>query len=110
LQIFGKQYEALKKSGVQTVAISTDDTRATRDLKDNKEGVKLPMPILPDPKLELFKPYRAYDDFEDQPLHGTFLIDVQGNVRYQRISAEPFLDVEFIKVEAERIDRILKRN
>ena len=55
------------------------------------------MPMLADPKLELFKLYRAYDDFESQPLHGTFLIDAQGNVRFQRISADPFLDVEFIK-------------
>ena len=55
------------------------------------------MPMLADPKLELFKRYQAYDDFESQPLHGTFLIDAQGNVRFQRISADPFLDVEFIK-------------
>ena len=36
------------------------------------------MPILADPKLELFKLYQAYDDFESQPLHGTFLIDAAG--------------------------------
>ena len=29
------------------------------------------MPMLADPKLDLFKRYRAYDDFESQPLHGT---------------------------------------
>jgi alkyl hydroperoxide reductase subunit AhpC len=67
------------------------------------------MPMLADPKLELFKLYRAFDDFENQPLHATFLIDAQGNVRYQRISADPFLDVEFIKTEAGRINRMLKR-
>ena len=64
------------------------------------------MPMLADPKLELFKRYRAFDDFEDQPLHGTFLIDAQGNVRFQRISADPFLDVEFIKTEAARVNRM----
>ena len=58
------------------------------------------MPMLPDPKLDLFKAYHAFDDFESQPLHGTFLIDAQGNVRFQRISAEPFLDVDFLKAEA----------
>ena len=50
------------------------------------------MPMLADPKLELFKRYRAFDDFEDQPLHGTFLIDAEGDVRFQRISADPFLE------------------
>ena len=99
--------EALKKLNVETVAISTDDLEATKVLKNNKDGIKFPMPMLADPKLELFKRYRAYDDFEGQPLHGTFLIDAQGNVRFQRISADPFLDVEFIKSEAERVNRIV---
>ena len=94
---------------VETVAISSDDARRRPALKNNKDGIKFPMPMLADPKLELFKRYRAYDDFENQPLHGTFLIDAQGNVRFQRISADPFLDVEFIKAEAGRINRILKR-
>jgi peroxiredoxin len=108
LQLFGKEYEALKKRNVEMVAISTDDAQATKDLKNNKEGVKFPMPMLADPQLELFKRYRAYDDFESQPLHGTFLIDAQGNVRFQRVSADPFLEVEFIKAEAERVNRIVK--
>ena len=38
-----------------------------------------------------------------------FLIDTEGNVRFQRISAEPFLDVEFIRAEAARVNRILKK-
>ena len=109
LQVFGKEYEALKKLNVETVAISTDDPDAAKALKNNKDGIKFPMPILADPKLELFKRYRAYDDFENQPLHGTFLIDAEGNVRFQRISADPFLDVEFIKAEAERVNRILSQ-
>jgi hypothetical protein len=29
-------------------------------------------------------------------------------VRFQRISADPFLDVEFIKTEAARVNRILR--
>ena len=78
LQLFGKEYEALKQRNVETVAISTDDLDAAKSLKNNKDGIKFPMPILADPKLELFKLYRAYDDFENAPLHGTFLIDVAG--------------------------------
>jgi peroxiredoxin len=109
LQVFGKEYEALKKLGVDTIAVSTDDAEATRTLKNNREGVKFPMPMITDPRLESFKRYRAYDDFEAQPLHGTFLIDAQGNVRFQRISADPFLDVEFIKAEAARVDRLVER-
>jgi peroxiredoxin len=108
LQLFGKDYEALKKQNVETIAISTDDLQATKALKANKDGIAFPMAMLADPKLELFKLFRAYDDFEGQPLHGTFLIDASGNVRFQRISADPFLDVEFIKTEAARVNRLVK--
>ena len=106
LETFGKEVDALKKLGVEVVGISTDDLEATKKLKENKSGIKFPMPLLADPKLEVFKAYRAFDDFENQPLHGTFLIDGQGNIRFQRISAEPFLDVDFIKTEAARVARL----
>jgi len=109
LQLFGKEHEALKQRNVETVAISTDDLDAAKSLKNNKDGIKFPMPILADPKLELFRLYRAYDDFENAPLHGTFLIDSQGNVRYQHVSADPFLDVDFIKNEADRVNRIRRQ-
>jgi alkyl hydroperoxide reductase subunit AhpC len=66
------------------------------------------MRMLPDPELDVFKKYGAFDDFEGQPLHGTFLVDANGYVRFQRVSAEPFLDVEFIKAETERVTRLLK--
>ena len=108
LELFGKEYDALRKLNVETIAVSTDDAEATRALKNNPDGIKFPMPMLADPKLELFKRYQAFDDFENQPLHGTFLIDAQGNVRFQRISSDPFLEVEFIKAEAARVNRMLK--
>jgi hypothetical protein len=53
--------------------------------------------------LKVFKQYRAYDDFEQQPLHGTFLIDRQGLVRWQDISYEPFTEVEFLLRESKRL-------
>ncbi|MFO0953502.1 MAG: redoxin domain-containing protein [Isosphaeraceae bacterium] len=109
LDLFGKANDALEKLNTKVVAVSTDDAEATRKLKNNDEGVKFPMPLLADPKLDVFKKYRAYDDFEAVPLHGTFLIDTAGNVRFQRMSAEPFLDVDFIKAEAARVNTLLKR-
>ena len=108
LETFGKEVKALKDLGAEVVAVSTDDVEATAALKFNTEKVDFPMPMLSDPKLEVFKAYRAYDDFEGQPLHGTFLIDAKGMVRFQSISADPFLDVEFIKAEAARVNRLLK--
>ena len=107
LQVFGKEYESLKKMGVDMLAISTDAEEACRELKNNADGVSFPMPMLADPKLESFRRWGAYDDFEDQPLHGTMLIDADGAVRFQRISADPFLEIEFLKTEAARVLRLL---
>ena len=103
---FGKAHDALKAINTEVVAVSTDDVASSKELKNNKDGVKFPMPILSDPALETFKRYRAYDDFEARPMHGTFLIDADGRVRFQRISAEPFLDVDFIKSEAARVNQM----
>jgi peroxiredoxin/tetratricopeptide (TPR) repeat protein len=108
LQVFGKEIAALKALDTEVVAVSTDDLAATKALKANPDKIAFPMPMLADPKLEVFKAYRAFDDFEAQPLHGTFLIDARGDVRFQRISADPFLDVEFIKAEAARVRRLVK--
>nr|UXE45586.1 hypothetical protein Hi04_10k_c4998_00029 [uncultured bacterium] len=108
LQEFGKAYDAFKALDTSIVAVSTDDLETSRALKENKDGIKFPMPILPDPKLSLFKAYRSYDDFEKVPLHGAFLIDARGSVRFKRISADPFLDVEFLKKEAARVSRLAK--
>jgi peroxiredoxin/tetratricopeptide (TPR) repeat protein len=106
LQAFGKEVDAFRALNTELVAVGTDDPDATRSLKANAEGIAFPMPLLADPRLEVFRAYRCYDDFEGQPLHGTFLIDARGAVRYRRIAADPFLDVEFLKAEATRINRL----
>ncbi len=108
LQEFGKQMKAFEAADTDLVAIGTDTLEDAKALKSNTDGIKFPMPFLPDPSLGVFKKYQAFDDFENQPLHGAFLIDKQGNVRFQRISADPFLDAEFMKGEAERINRMVK--
>jgi len=53
--------------------------------------------------LATFKAYRAFDDFENQALHGTFIIDERGLVRWQDISFEPFMDGKFVLKEAQRL-------
>ena len=108
LQEFGKQVKAFEGTETDLIAIGTDNLEDARALKANAEGVKFPMPFLPDPSLAVFKQYQAFDDFEAAPLHAVYLIDKKGQVRFQRISADPFLDVEFLKGEAARINRMVK--
>jgi peroxiredoxin/tetratricopeptide (TPR) repeat protein len=107
LQEFSAEIPELEKLGIDVVAVSTDDANACRTLKANPDGVTFEMPMLADPALDQFKAYRCFDDFENLPLHGVFLIDADGQIRFQRISADPFLDIKFIKEEAARVNRVL---
>ena len=102
LKAFAPMTEEFKKAGVSLVAISTDDQEG---LKQSIEGYEkaFPFPLVSDAKLDVFKAYRSYDDFEKQTLHGTFLIDEEGLVRWQDISYEPFMDPKFVLGEYKRL-------
>lgn len=91
-----------REAGLDWVAISSDDAEGLRiSIRNYKEG--LPIPLLSDPQLEVFKAYRCFDDFENLPLHGTFLIDAEGRVRWQDIGFEPFMEPQFVLDEAKRL-------
>ena len=62
-----------------------------------------PFPLVSNAELDVFKAYRCYDDFEKQPLHGTFLIDGQGLVLWQDVGFEPFMEVDFLLKESQRL-------
>ena len=66
----------------------------------------VPIRLLSNSELDVFKMYRAFDDFENQPLHGTFLIDGEGRIRWQDIGHEPFMDHEFVLKESKRLLKI----
>ena len=71
-----------------------------------KDEKPFPFPLLSDAGLRTFKAYRAYDDFEKMPLHGAFLIDGDGYVRWQDIGYQPFKDTAYLLGEAKRLLRI----
>jgi len=84
------------------MAISTDDLEGLK-ISMKEYGDEVPMELIADPELKVFKEFRAFDDFEQQPLHGTFLIDGRGYIRWQDISYEPFMDHEFLLEESKRL-------
>ncbi|MEM7232815.1 MAG: hypothetical protein AAF517_11595, partial [Planctomycetota bacterium] len=47
--------------------------------------------------------YRCFDDFENTPLHGTFVISPDGRILWQDISYEPFMDPKFVLKEGLRL-------
>lgn len=122
---FAPKTKEFVDAGISLVAISTDEIKKLKksvdsfqiedtldiplekDLKAFLENTEtpgeFPFPLLSDADLNIFKDYRAYDDFENQPLHGTFLIDGEGLIRWQDISYEPFNEPEFLLKEAKRL-------
>lgn len=47
--------------------------------------------------------FASYDDFEELELHSTILIDAQGRVHWKRTGGDPFMDVEFLAKQIERL-------
>lgn len=96
-----KQFSDL---GVDIVAIGSDTAANIHAANlDLPEAERLPFAMLADPKLDAFKAWRCYDDFEKMSLHGTFLVDQNGRVRWQDISYEPFTEIDWLLQEARRL-------
>ncbi len=98
---FAAEQKKFADAGLSIVAVSTDNKEAIARAQQGDK--KIPFPIASDPDCQVFKQYRAYDDFEQQPLHGTFLLDARGLVRWQDIGYEPFMDTAFVLNEAKRL-------
>jgi peroxiredoxin len=106
LNTFAPVRDEFASLGIDLVAISTDDVEALRRSVESRAQAgtpPLPVTLLSGSDLSAFKSYRAYDDFENLPLHGTFLIDKEGLVRWQDISYEPFTDAKFLLEESKRL-------
>lgn len=104
LNAFAPKTKEFKEAGISIVAISTESVSGLKNtLEKSKDGGTFPFPLVSDEALEIFKTYRAFDDFENIPLHGSFLVDGSGMVRWQDISYEPFADVDFFLQEARRL-------
>jgi len=104
LNAFAPMANDFRDAGISLVAVSTDTVEGlSQTLAKSKDGAGFPFPLVSDHELTAFKAYRAFDDFENMPLHGTFLIDGEGLVRWQDISYEPFKETIFLLGESKRL-------
>jgi len=103
LQAFAPKAQQFADAGIELIAISTDDMAGLEKSHENYEDGEFPFPLVTDSKLEVFKKFRAHDDFEKLALHGTFLIDGEGKVLWQDIGYEPFMDPDFVIKEAKKL-------
>lgn len=99
IDAFATEAEGFKKAGISLVAVSLDPAEEVKKMKP------YPFPILADPSLKSFKAWRAFDDFEDMALHGTFLVDGNGKLRWMDTGFAPFTEAKFVLTEAQRLLR-----
>lgn len=100
------RYKDFKDAGIEIVAIGTDDVNEVKAaILDAIEvdGPQTPFEILCDPKGDAFRAFHCWDEFKDEALHGTFLIDAQGRIRWRDISEEPFMETDFLLEESKRL-------
>ena len=104
LQALAPMTDTFRAAGIDivTVGLQTPE-ELTTSIGDDPDDTGYPFPVLADPDHVHFKAYRAYDDFEEAPLHGTYLVDGAGFVRWLDISHEPFMNVDFLLEEAQRL-------
>lgn len=95
---------AYEAAGIEIVAVSTDTMDGLKQTFQAGDGENpFPFPLVSDEKQSGFKAFRAYDEFEELPLHGTFLVDGQGKIRWQDVSYEPFMHGEWLLGECQRL-------
>lgn len=103
LNAFAPLYKRFAAAGIDVVAISTDSVSGLNETFAGEGKEKFPFPLLSDESLTAFKAFRAYDDFESLPLHGTFLIDRSQRIRWQEISFDPMMQPEWLLEESIRL-------
>jgi peroxiredoxin len=87
-------HDRLIASSVAVVAITSttkqDLGTAQRALP---EGKRLPFLLLADPEHAVFKKFGCVRAADEEPLHGTFLLDGPRKIRWHDIGGEPYVDV-----------------
>jgi peroxiredoxin len=104
LDAFAAKEAAFREAGLEVVAVSTETAEEVKRSCDEGK-VKGAFAMRADPSGAAFKAWRCWDDFENQPLHGTFLVDAAGRIRWQEIAYTPFMDAAFFLAEAKRLLR-----
>ncbi len=105
LEAIANRSDGLKTAGLPVLAISTDTISGLTKSQASYStgGTDFPFPLIADPEKTTFKAYGAHDDFENASLHGTFLLDPKGRILWSDISADPFMDLDFLIKESHRL-------
>jgi len=93
-----------RRANIRIVAIGLDTVEGIRESLDRMTPEdRFRFPLLSDRKQRVFREWMAFDDFEHMPLHGTYLIDGEGRLRWQDIRHLPFAEPDWLLTESSRL-------
>ena len=95
IKAFGDQAAAYKAADLPVVVVTVD--------KPEELPANPALPVWSGADTAAFKALDAWDDFENQPLHTTVLVDATGRIRWQHSGYEPFMRPDFLLEEAQRL-------
>lgn len=97
LALLKRRHTEFERLGATVLAISSDESDVlAKAVKD----APTPLTMVSD---AAGKAFRAYGCFMDEPLHGTFILDGRGQVRWQAIGVSPYMAVDSLLAEVERL-------
>ena len=92
-----RRIRAFENLGANVIAISTDDVKT---LASALESAPTPFLLVSDEKKTAF---RDYGCGSSDTLHGTFVLDAEGAVRWKTTGAAPFLAIDNVLAEVARL-------
>jgi peroxiredoxin len=93
IQALAARHLLFEEAGMTVVLVSADEPEALRGVKvEDSDGRALPFLILSDATGAVFRDYGCGDG--QDPQHGTFLIDRKGEVRWQNVGPEPYMEID----------------
>ena len=114
LSLLAPLKDQLDTSEISLVAISTDTVDGLEQTNQYLQAEeRFPFPIVSDSTHQRFRAYGAFDEFRNRPLHGVFLVDGRGRMLWRHTGPKPFMQVEFLLDEANRVLKttsMLERN
>ena len=91
--------------GISILGITTDDVASLEHSFATYKG-RIPFPIVSDASLQVFARYGLHQQGPpEEPLHGTFLVDAAGKIRWRDSGDQPFMDTDFLLRELPRLLR-----
>ncbi len=89
LKAFDEALASFHEHDVHVIGISPDAPEALAAFMQS-DPPPLGFELLSDPTMTLFRQMQAYDDFEQEPMHGTVLVDEMGKIQWSFTAHEPF--------------------